>query len=80
MEKRPGLVHFLKKHYLAFCGTPGLVVMGDDSCLRRRGFESLRHILDGHDIYSLIICCKNCIHVCLKILKINEKRPGLALF
>ena len=43
--------------------SPGLVVTGDDSCLRGRGFKSLRHILDGHDIYSLIICCKNCIHV-----------------
>ena len=29
-------------------GSPGLVVMGDDSCLRGHGFESRRRILDGH--------------------------------
>ena len=29
-------------------GTPGLVVMGDDSCLSGRGFESRRRLLDGH--------------------------------
>ena len=29
--------------------SPGLVVMGDDSCERGRGFESM---LDGHDIFS----------------------------
>ena len=28
-------------------GSPGLVVMGDDSCLKGRGFESWRSILDG---------------------------------
>ena len=36
-------------------GSPGLVVMGDDSCLRGHGFESRRRILDGHrtgDIHS----------------------------
>ena len=26
----------------------GLLVMGDDSCSRGRGFESRRHVLDGH--------------------------------
>ena len=29
-------------------GRPGLVVMGDDSCLKGRGFESRRRIPDGH--------------------------------
>ena len=29
-------------------GSPGLVVVGDDSCLRGRGFESRRRKLDGH--------------------------------
>ena len=29
-------------------GSPGLVVLGDDSCLRGREFESQRLILDGH--------------------------------
>ena len=28
--------------------SPGLVVMGDDSCLRGHGFESRHRILDGH--------------------------------
>ena len=28
-------------------GSPGLVVMGDNSCLRGCVFESWRHILDG---------------------------------
>ena len=44
--------------------SPGLVVMGDDSCLRGRGFESRRHILDEMTLFKLI-CCKKCI-VCLK--------------
>ena len=30
---------------------PGLVVMGGDSCSKGHGFESQRHILDGHDIF-----------------------------
>ena len=29
-------------------GSPGLVVMGWDSCSEGRGFESQHHILDGH--------------------------------
>ena len=33
-------------------GCSGLVVMGDDSCLRGCGFESRRRILDGYDIFS----------------------------
>ena len=28
-------------------GSPGLVVMGHDSCLKGRGFKSRRHKLDG---------------------------------
>ena len=59
-------------------GSPGLVVMGDDSCLRGRGFESLRHILDVHKKFTLI-CYKNCI-VCLKRPKINEKDAGVDPF
>ena len=33
-------------------GSPGLVVMGDDSCLRGCEFESRHHKLDGHNIFS----------------------------
>ena len=29
-------------------GSPGLVVMGDDSCLKGCGFKSLCCILNGH--------------------------------
>ena len=27
--------------------------MGDDSCLRGRGFESRRCVLNGHDIFQI---------------------------
>ena len=49
-------------------GSPGLVVMGDDSCSKCCGFESWLRILDGH--FFTLISCNNCI-VCLKIPKIN---------
>ena len=49
-------------------GSPGLVVMGDDSCSRGHGFKSQHCILDGHDIFHI---GKNCI-VCLKRPKINN--------
>ena len=58
-------------------GSPGLVGMGDDSCLQGRGFESWHRILDGH-FFTLI--CKNCINVCLKRPKINEKEAGAGPF
>ena len=53
------------------------MVMGEDSYLRGRGFESQCHILDGH--FFALICCKNCIF-CLKKTKINEKEAGVAPF
>ena len=34
-------------------GSPGLVVMDNDSCSRCCGFESRPHILDGHDIFHI---------------------------
>ena len=33
--------------------SPGLVVMGGDSCSEGRGFESRHHILDGNDIFHI---------------------------
>ena len=54
------------------------MVMGDDSCLRSRGFESQCCILDGLDFFTFI-CCKHCI-VCLKRPTINGKDAGLAHF
>ena len=60
-------------------GSPGLVVMGRDSCSKGRGFESQHRMLDGHDIFSHWFVVKIC-NVCLKRPKINEKRPGSAHF
>ena len=37
-------------------GSPGLVVMGGDSCPEGHGFESQHHKLDGH--FFTYICCK----------------------
>ena len=37
-------------------GSPGVEVMGVDSCSEGRGFESQRRILDGH--FFTLICCK----------------------
>ena len=48
------------------------MVMGGDSCFKGRGFESKHCILDRH--FFTYICCKNCNEVCLKRLKINDKR------
>ena len=62
------------KRMVSLGGSPDLVIMGDDLCSRGRGFESRRHILDGH--FFSLICCKNWI-VCLKRPKINEKEAGI---
>ena len=47
--------HLLRKFYFIFStknwfegGSPGLVVMGGDSCSKGREFESRHRILDGH--------------------------------
>ena len=34
-------------------GSPGLVVVGGNSYSDGRGFESWRHIQDGHDIFHI---------------------------
>ena len=52
--------------------------LGDNSCLRGRGFELQHHILDGDDFFTLI-CCKKCI-VCLKRPKINETEDRAGQF
>ena len=36
-------------------GSPGLVVMGDDSCLRGRGFKSRRHIWTWYFSYLFLV-------------------------
>ena len=50
-------------------GSPGLVVMGGDSCSKCRGFSS-----NGH-FFTFI--CRN---VGLKRQNINKNWPGIALF
>ena len=44
-------------------GSPGLLVMGGDSCSEGCEFESKHRVLDGH--FFKFICWKNC-NVCLK--------------
>ena len=39
-------------------GSPGLVVTGDDSCSKGRGFVSQHSKLDGHDIFSRLFGVK----------------------
>ena len=57
-------------------GSPGLEVMGRDSCSEGYGFESQQHIVDGQFFTS--ICCKNWNEACLKRPKytINEAKVG----
>ena len=54
-------------------GSPGLVVMGGDSCTEGRGFES------EHGHFSHKFDVKNC-NGCLKRQKIKKKSLGLAHF
>ena len=53
-------------------GSPGLVVMEDDSCSGGREFDSLYHILDGLDIFSHLFVVKIVLFV-WKRSKIVEK-------
>jgi len=45
-------------------GSPGLVVMGGESCSKGCEFKSRHRILDGH-FSHVHICCENC-NICLK--------------
>ena len=60
-------------------GSPCLVVIGDVSFSRGRGFKSQRWILDGH--FLTLIFCKYWI-VCLfeKTENKRKKRQGMAHF
>ena len=55
-------------------GSPGLVVMGGDSCPEGCGFEYQHSILGGH--FFTNICCKNCNFFLFEKTKINEKEAG----
>ena len=59
-------------------GSPGLVVLCDDSCLRVHGVKTQRQILDGHCF--TLICCKICIVFFKKRPKINEKEARVGPF
>ena len=48
----------LMNHHKKKKMSPGLVVMGGDSCSEGCGFESQCRILDGHDIFSHIFVVK----------------------
>jgi len=54
-------------------GSPGLVVMGEDSWSKGCEFE-YRHWMDT---FHIPVCCKIC-NVCFKRQKINDKETGLA--
>ena len=54
--------------------SPGLVIMGDDSCSRGRRFESRRRILDGNDIFHIDLLRKL---NCLLEKSINKRKRGL---
>ena len=60
------------KTFLIMGRSPGLVVMGGDSCSKGHGFKSRHCKLDGH--FFTYIWCIKCIDVCLKRPKINDKR------
>ena len=47
------------------------MVMGENSCLRRRGFEFQRHLLDGH--FFTLICCKK-LYCLFEKTKDKQKR------
>ena len=57
-------------------GSPGLVVMGGESCSKGCEFKSRHHLLDGH--FFTFICYKNCY--VFEKTKINEKRLGWPIF
>ena len=59
----------LKKDNNTKGGSPGLVVMGGDSCTEGHGFDSQHCVLDGH--FSQMFGCKNC-NVDLKNMKLNK--------
>ena len=59
-------------------GSPGLVVMGGDSCSTGRGFKSRHCILDVH--FFTLICSKICNDVSLKRLKKMIKEAGVGPF
>ena len=58
-------------------GSPGLVVMGGDSCSKGCEFESQHRMMDRH--LFTFICCKNC-YVGFEKTKIMEEEADDGLF
>ena len=58
-------------------GSPGLVVMGDDSWLRDCGFKSQCCIPDEH--FFILICCKKCYFLFEKTAN-RRKEAGVGPF
>ena len=63
-----------RKVYAGRAGIHCLVVIGGDSCLRGREFESQHLILDGY--FSHFCCCQSCM-VCSKRPKRNWNRTAI---
>ena len=45
----------MKQHFDAWGGSPGLVVMGGDSCSKGCEFKNQHNILDGHIFTNLFV-------------------------
>ena len=60
-------------------GSPGVVVMEDDSKSRGRGSNPGAVYWIELTFFTLI-CSKNCINVCFKRPKINKKEVGVGPF
>ena len=63
-----------KDLHLEPMSSPGLVVMGDDSCLKGCGWKSRHHILVGRFSYWFVV---KIVLFCLKRPKINERETGV---
>ena len=59
----------MQQHLAGIGRVPGLVVIGDDSCMRGRKFKSRHRILAGHYIFSHWFVAK--------IVKCRLKRPKI---
>ena len=70
---------FLRPARKRFERPPGLVVMGDDSCLRGCGFESRRTILDGHDIFPHWSFVKK-LYCLFEMTENKQKEAGIRPF
>ena len=52
------------------------MVIGEDSCFEGRGFESRLRILDGHEIFSNLICFKK-LHCLFEKTENKQKEAGI---